>query len=133
MLVLIPVCFQCCCASFVTVLSRRLSGLITLEIREILLLCEIFRGCYLYNLNPLEVIRLVSSLQLAVLYPKSLYIFILFETIHYHILILKISTYIVLVNPKRGQSLFSSPIWLASLSLIYHIYFFVVVLIYTFM
>ena len=43
----------------------------TLEIREILLLCEIFRGCYLYNLNPLEVIRLVSSLQLAVLYPKS--------------------------------------------------------------
>ena len=44
----------------------------TLEIREILLLCEIFRGCYLYNLNPLEVIRLVSSLQLAVLYPKIL-------------------------------------------------------------
>ena len=35
-------------------------------------MCEIFRGCYLYNLNPLEVIRLVSSLQLAVLYPKSL-------------------------------------------------------------
>ena len=34
-------------------------------------MCEIFRGCYLYNLNPLEVIRLVSSLQLAVLYPKS--------------------------------------------------------------
>ena len=27
-------------------------------------MCEIFRGCYLYNLNPLEVIRLVSLLQL---------------------------------------------------------------------
>ena len=26
--VLIPVCLQCCCACFVTVLSRRLSGLI---------------------------------------------------------------------------------------------------------
>ena len=38
-----------------------------------MLLCEIFRGCYLYNLNPLEVIRLVSSLQLAVLYPKSMH------------------------------------------------------------
>ena len=44
----------------------------TLAIREILLLCEIFRGCYLYNLNALEVIRLVSSLQLAVLYRHSL-------------------------------------------------------------
>ena len=43
----------------------------TLAIREILLLCQIFRGCYLYNLNPFEVIRLVASLQLAVLYPQS--------------------------------------------------------------
>ena len=27
--------------------------------------------CYLYNFNPFEVIRLVASLQLAVLYPQS--------------------------------------------------------------
>ena len=40
---------------------------------EILLLCEIFRGCYLYNFNPFVVIRLVASLQLAVLYPQSLF------------------------------------------------------------
>ena len=34
-------------------------------------MCEIFRGCYLYNFNPFVVIRLVASLQLAVLYPQS--------------------------------------------------------------
>ena len=55
----------------------------TLAIREILLLCEIFRGCYLYNFNPFEVIRLVASLQLAVLYPQSHYIAKLLKNTQY--------------------------------------------------